>query len=207
MPCTQENFRDFCKARAYDIIGEGSFRKHMGARKDAGDPWAIQMTHGIHAVIADTRRIHSMITQLHSTFPLLGQICKHVVIAAHPPIKVAAVQTTCAITHQRCSNCLCLPGGTKGSTVYVHLRFCRFFAFLWFACKIEYVIRCFIRCWVQKNTHTQSLQSLAEGVSDMDTDFGNLYTFFLLSSSHIENSISKILQSQTESIIKSDTNT
>lgn len=204
--CTEEHFKDFFKARAYDIIGEGSFRKHLNIRKDAGDPWATQMAAGIHAVLSDVRHINCTIQQLTHTFPRLGEMCKNVIVAAQPPIKIQGVQAVCAITQQKCNNCLCLPSGVRNQPTHVHMRFCRFFLFVWFICKIEYVVRCYVRCWLQ--THDQkekeSYQKTAESIDCMEKHIKELYAFFVMSSEHIELSIANLNQSQNQAVIKNN---
>ena len=204
--CTEQQFKDFFKARAYDIIGEGSSRKNLNIRKDAGDPWAVQMAAGIHAVLTDVRHINSTIQQLTQSFPRLGEICKNVIIAAQPPIRIQGVQAVCAITQQKCNNCLCLPSGTKNQPIHVHMCFSRFFLFIWFICKIEYVIRCYVRCWLQtqetKTDKQQSYQKLAENIDSMEKNMAELYAFFVMSSDHILLSISNLMQSQSQPVIK-----
>ena len=205
---TREHFEDFFRARAYDLIGEGTFRRHLSARKDSGDAWAVKMSSGIHSVTADVRMISSQIAHLCTSFPVLGDICKNVVLAAHPPIRIHGVQAKCALTQQLCSNCLCLPSGTKNVTVYVHMRFCRFFVFLWFICKIEYIVRCYIRCWLQTqeiNEQKPSFQKLAEQIDLMSNVTQSLFDLFSTSYDHVVKSIAVLAQAQSEPVIENIT--
>ena len=36
-----EDFRHFYLAKSYDVVWQGTFRKHLCKCKEAGDPWAV----------------------------------------------------------------------------------------------------------------------------------------------------------------------
>ena len=202
VPCTIEEFTHFFNARAYDIVGEGSFRKHLNACKEAGDDWAVDMANGVQKVLMNIKAVHTHISKLEQSYPKLGKICKQVALSAHPPVRLHAGAVQCALTQQQCTNSLGLPSGQKGNPVFVHVRFCRFFMFVWFVCKIEYVVRCFVRSWVQgQDASNLSYQNLADKLGVLLPLVKKIHTVFLIALDHVYNSIEQLDVGQKSSVI------
>lgn len=202
MSCTIEDFTHFFNARAYDIIGEGSFRKHLNSCKEAKDKWALNMSSGLQKVVANIKTVHALISKLEDTYPNLGKLCKQVSLSAHPPVKLHAGPVQCALTQQQCTNCLSLPSGSKNSPIFVHVRFCRFFMFLWFICKIEYIVRCFVRSWMQGCIgEKKSYKKTAEEITILSPLITQLHSVFTVAFAHINTSIEQVEVSQIASVI------
>ena len=201
-PCSLENFTHFFNARAYDIIGEGTFRKHLTTCKDSADPWALEMVCGIQSVLGNIKSVNVHVAKLQQSYPKVGNICKNVTLAAQPPIRLHAGQTYCEITQQPCSHSLCLPSGTRGVSTYVHVRFCRFFMFLWFVSKIEYVVRCYVRSWLQtQDKSNSSYVEIAEQVLSMQPLLLQLHSVFVSALQHINTSVEEIHRGHSTAII------
>ena len=202
MSCTLEDFTHFFNARAYDIIGEGSFRKHLNSCKEARDEWAVSMSSGLQKVVSTIKAIHSLVAKLEDSYPKLGKICRQVSLSAHPPVKLHAGSVQCALTQQQCTNSLSLPSGSKNAPVLVHVRFCRFFMFLWFICKIEYIVRCFVRSWMQSSiVEKKSYQKTAEEVSSLTPLITQLHSVFTKALDHVNSSIERLELCQKTSVI------
>lgn len=207
MTCTVEEFKQFFNARAYDIIGEGTFRRHLNACRESRDEWAIHMSNGLQKVTANIKNVHALISKLEENYPKLGKICKQVALSAHPPIRLHAGPVQCALTQQQCTNSLSLPSGSKNTPILVHVRFCRFFMFLWFVCKIEYIVRCFVRSWIQgKETEKKSYLRTAEEISVLNPLVDQIHSVFVKAIEHVSNSIHQLEISQKTSVISLEKN-
>ena len=59
-----KDFEHFYLAKSYDVIGQGSFRKHLCKCKEAGDSWALEMNQGLGKIQATIKQIQSRIAQI-----------------------------------------------------------------------------------------------------------------------------------------------
>lgn len=148
----QDDFVGFMLSKAYDVLSEGHFKKHLIQCRDRGDTWAVRM-HAQQTRIAQAcRRIQSRITAMHET-PQQAEwagICRDVMASAQPPIRVFTGFSKCSITGESLDYSIDLTRAGKNSKgVYVHLRFWHFFVFLWFTAKIEYIIRSCTKQWLE----------------------------------------------------------
>ena len=200
--CNEHEFNLFFKARAYDIIGEGSFRKHMTECKDAGDPWAVEMSQGIHAVSSVIKNITLRVGSVMLLSPQIGTMCKTVMMGSQPPMRINICDGICSITNQRCTQCLSLPSGKRGIQTFVHARFCRFFMLLWVVAKIEYVIRCYVRSWMQTRENVSlSFETLAGEISELDPVVNRLYHIFVGGVGHVGGSLDGLMKTQRDPVI------
>ena len=61
---TLEDFKHFYLAKSYDVIGQGTFRRHLCRCKEAGDPWAVDMNLGVTKVHLAVRGVQNRIAQI-----------------------------------------------------------------------------------------------------------------------------------------------
>jgi hypothetical protein len=149
MPPTLDEFRGFFHAKAFDVVGNGAYRKHLARCKETGDHWAVTMGAQIHAIQTHIREVQTAVQDMPRSSDRLPEICRDVMMSAQPPIRLFAGHAECAITHRRCTRCLDLSRAQKGhASVYVDMRFCRFFMLLWYCNKLEYIIRSYTRTWL-----------------------------------------------------------
>jgi len=152
--CINEDFTGFMLCKAFDVLSNGGFKRHLIQSRDRGDAWAIQMHAQQNRITQECKGIHAKIAHLLDKTHNAGwaQICKDVMSSAQPPIKVFTGYSQCAITGENLSYSVDLSRNCKNShDVHVHLRFWHFFILLWFTTKIEYVIRSCTKQWVEAN--------------------------------------------------------
>lgn len=170
-----EDFRQFYLAKSYDVIGQGTFRRHLCKCKEVGDPWAVRMSAGVNVVHVAVRHIQSRIAQIPKPRnTLLQQLCKDVMIGAQPPIRMYAGYTTCCLSCVNCNTCIDLTRPAKNSNpIHIHARFSHFFLMLWYCSKLEYVVRSCAKAWLEN----QSAQDPLNLDSD-STNFKSLCQIF-----------------------------
>jgi hypothetical protein len=197
--CTLDEFRGFFLAKAYDVIGNGSYRKHLTKCKDSGDPWAVIMGAQLQAVQGHVRDIHNAVAAI-STSPnnCLGDICRDVMLSAQPPIRLHAGCTTCSITGRKCMKCLDLSKTHKGHThVYVDPRFCFFFMLLWFCNKLEYIIRSFTRTWLDSRNESETFKTLCCSLQmDLEPSIVKMHKLFVIAKDHVVETLGRHVESQ-----------
>ncbi len=143
-----EDFESFFQYRAYDILSNGQYKKKLTQCKENGDFWALEMhtkQNKVHQII---KRIQGRVHVLGKT--PLGMASKNVINCAQPPIRIFLGYSTCFITGLQSDKCLDLSkNGKKIQDIHIHPRFAFFFLFLWYICKLEYVIRACAKYWVE----------------------------------------------------------
>jgi hypothetical protein len=196
--CTIEEFRGFFLAKAFDVIGNGTYRKHLARCKESGDPWAVAMGSHLQAVQSHVREVHAAITAMPTTPNHLAEICRDVMMSAQPPIRLHAGCATCAITGRRCMKCLDLSKTHKGHThVYVDPRFCCFFMLLWYCNKLEYIVRSFTRTWLDSRSEDESFKELCCALrAEIDPSITGMHSLFVMAKDHVLSTLGHYAQSQ-----------
>ena len=196
-PCTLDEFRGFFLVKAFDVVGNGTYRKHLARCKDAGDPWAVAMGAHLQAVQSHVRDVHASIAAIPPSANRLGDICRDVMMSAQPPIRLHAGCATCTITGRRCMKCLDLSKTHKGhSHVYVDPRFCYFFMLLWFCNKLEYIVRSFTRTWLDSRLDSETFKSLCCSLQqDLEPSIQKMHMLFVIAKNHVVETLSRYSES------------
>jgi len=185
--CTLQEFKSFFNAKAFDVIGNGTFRKHLAKCKEAGDPWAVDMGAHIQSVQAHIKDVTSAIAAMPQTSNKLHEICKDVMMGAQPPTKLHAGCIKCCITQKQCMRCLDLTRNHKsGGHLYVDARFCFFFMLLWYCNKLEYIIRSFTRTWLDSRDEQESFESQCRAIEEeLGPQILSMHKLFVMAQNHI----------------------
>lgn len=185
--CSFDEFQSFFKAKAFDVIGNGTFRKHLAKCKDAGDVWAVEMGNHMQSVQNHIKEITTIVTNMPQTSNKMHEICKEVMMGAQPPTKLYAGCVTCCVTNRQCIKCLDLTRNHKGTTpVFVDARFCYFFMLLWYCHKIEYVMRSFTRTWLDARDEQETFKAQCEAIQvELRDNVHSMYRLFVIAKRHI----------------------
>ena len=190
-----EDFTGFLLSKAFDVLSNGQFKRHLIQSRDRGDAWAIQMHAQQNRIVQECKGIHAKITHLLEKAHSAGwaQICKDVMSSAQPPIRVFTGYSQCAITGESLSYSVDLSRNCKNSSdVHVHLRFWHFFILLWFTAKIEYVIRSCTKQWMEGNASQpgEGMTALCERFREMNHDLvQQMAQLFKMALDYVNNSI------------------
>lgn len=197
--CTLDEFRGFFLAKAYDVIGNGAYRKHLARCKDTGDPWAIAMSGQMQVVQAQVREVHAAVTAMPPGPNRLNEICRDVMMSAQPPIRLHAGCVPCSITGRRCIRCLDLSKAHKGNAqLYVDPRFCFFFMLLWYCNKLEYIIRCYTRTWLDQRQDTETFKALCCALrDDLEPTVARMHRLFAVAKDHVLATIQRYTETNT----------
>lgn len=198
-----KEFKDFFLAKAYDVVGNGTYRKHLARCKDGGDPWAVEMANSVQSMQAHIRDVASAVQAMPQTPNRLHDICKDVMMSAQPPIKLHAGCVTCCITEKQCMKCLDLSKTHKSSScVYVDARFCFFFMLLWFCNKLEYIIRSFTRTWLDTRGEDDTFQDICKAIyEEMGPRVASMHKLFVVAKQHIVKTLERYAETHKVSLI------
>ena len=202
--CSVDEFRGFFLAKAYDVVGNGTYRKHLARCKESGDPWALAMTAQLQVVQAQIREIHAAVASMPPAPNKLNEILRDVMMSAQPPVRLNAGCVTCCITGRRCLKCLDLSKAHKtNSQVYVDPRFCLFFMFLWYCNKLEYIIRCYTRTWLDGRSEGETFKTLCCTLRDeLDPTIVRMHALFVAAKAHVLSTIARhTLNNQYEPVL------
>jgi hypothetical protein len=185
--CSLDEFRGYFLAKAYDVVGNGAYRKHLTRCKEAGDPWALTMTAQIQTMQTQIREIHTAVTSMTPGPTKLPEILRDVMISAQPPVRLHAGCVTCCITGRRVLKCLDLSKTHKtNSQVYVDPRFCVFFMFLWYCNKLEYIVRCYTRTWLDGRGEGETFKDMCCALRDeLEPTIVRMHTLFVTAKAHV----------------------
>ena len=193
-----EEFQQFYLAKSYDVIGLGTFRRHLCKCKEAGDPWAIEMNLGVNKTHAEVRQIQQRVNQIpRPRNALLQQLCKDVMAGAQPPIKMYAGYTKCCLSGVSCNTCIDLTRPTKNAHhVHIHARFSHFFLMLWFCSKLEYVVRSCAKAWLERQPARgdMNFKTLCERFTQETREYcGQLHGIFLKCCDHVGQTLDMLM--------------
>lgn len=144
------DFTAYFKSKSLDVLSNGHFKRHMTQCKENGDSWAIDMH-------CKQNKVHQIIKQLHSKIHSIGNsnlgiACKNVTNCAQPPIRIFIGFSTCFLTNLQSDKCVDLSKNSKKTQeIHIHPKFAYFFLFLWYICKLEYVIRACAKHWNERH--------------------------------------------------------
>ena len=198
-----DDFRHFYLAKSYDVIGAGTFRRHLCKCKEAGDPWAIEMNLGVNRVHQAVRQIQSRVAQIpRPRNALLQQLCKDVMVGAQPPIRMYAGYTTCCLSGVTCNTCIDLTRPAKNAQhIHIHARFSHFFLMLWYCSKLEYVVRSCTKAWIERQGDREDLnfRCLCEKFKAETEDFcESLHGVLSRSCAHVNRSLDVLMHLSLE---------
>jgi hypothetical protein len=200
---TKEDFRQFYLAKSFDVIGMGTFRRHLCKCKEAGDPWAVTMSAGMGRINQAVKTIQTRVSQIpRPRYALLQQLCKDVMVGAQPPIRMYAGYTTCCLSGVSCNTCIDLTRPAKNAQhVYIHARFSHFFLMLWYCNKLEYVVRSCAKAWLEKQGDRGEVnyKRLCEMFQEDTDDFcDSLHGVFTRSFAHVSKTLDLLMHFSLE---------
>ena len=198
-----EDFRHFYLAKSYDVVGQGTFRKHLCKCKEAGDPWAVEMNSGVGRVHSAIKDLQARVAQIpRPRHEQLQQICRSVMVAAQPPIRMFAGYTTCSLSGASCNVCIDLTRPTKNAEpVHIHARFSHFFLMLWYCSKIEYVVRSCAKAWLERQDGRDgtNYRDMCEAfTSETKAHLEQLHQIFARSLAHVGKSLDLLMHQSLE---------
>jgi hypothetical protein len=191
-PITEDKLRNFILFKAFDIIGEGGYRRFVLKNKNNGEPWAVTVYSDAHNANRFLRSTLQLIGQLAGNIPCakLYKLCQRVTSDMNPPSVTAHGWCICALTGVRTENTTQLGRSNKGEVCYVHRKFHVFFTMLWFIARFELCIKYATMQWLQQNNSTKhNIQHLCEKLQTDESFTKNMSRCILHATQHVTDSV------------------
>lgn len=187
----EDCFEGFMLCKAYDVLSDGNFKKHLIQCRDRGDLWAVQMHSQQTKVTHECRSIQSQIgALLEGPNAEWAGICRDVMSSAQPPVKVFTGYSQCCLTGAFLDYSIDLSKSGKSTREsFVHLRFWHFFIFLWFTAKIEYIIRSCTKQWLEAQEKTDYTQLCELFRADNEALIQQMGTLFRKAADYVQATI------------------
>ncbi len=186
---TKEEYIAYTHIKAFDVISNGNFKRHLSNARECGDKWAIDMNNGQATVQAKIREVFTLVSHLSGPqTERVQRVCKDVMSCAQPPIKVLTGFNVCYLTGVSSEHCIDLTRpGKNMHGVLVHPRFRHFFMFLWSVAKSEYIIRACAKQWVEALPAAPCPESYTRLCEEYDLDnMANNERMYLLFTKAVE---------------------
>jgi hypothetical protein len=165
-PILPDRMRNFVLFKAYDVIGNGGYRRFVLKNKNNGEKWATTLYNDTHYVSRHVRATLLLVNRLQYTASCvkLHKLCQRVINDLNPPIISTHGWCICALTGMRTENTTQLGRSNKGDACHVHRKFFKFFCMLWFIARVDLCVKYFTVQWLQthNNEEEQNIQTLCE---------------------------------------------
>ena len=192
-PIVFDRLRNFVLFKAYDIIGNGGYRRFVLKNKNNGERWATTLYNDTQYVTRYVRTTLNLVSRLQysASCVKLHKLCQRVMNDLNPPTISTHGWCICALTGMRTENTTQLGRSNKGETCHVHRKFYKFFCMLWFVARIELCVKYFTIQWLHKHNGTveHNIQVLCE-MLNADTGYmDSLCQKFSHALHHVSNSV------------------
>jgi hypothetical protein len=169
MSLLQDQFAAYFHYKTCDVLTNGQYKRHLTLCKERGDNWAIELYNKQNKIHQCIKQVHARVNGISQT--KVGMACKNVTNCAQPPIKIFMGFSTCSITGITSDKCLDLSkNGKKNQEIHIHPKFAYFFLFLWYVCKLEYVVRSCSKCWNEGSANEPDDAVCQQEYDEGDTD-------------------------------------
>jgi hypothetical protein len=190
---TEDKLRNFVLFKAFDIIGDGGYRRFVLKNKNNGEQWAVGIYSDTQHTTRFLRATLQLIGQLAGNTPCvkLHKICQRVTNDMNPPSISTHGWCICALTGMRTENTTQLGRSNKGEVCYVHRKFHFFFTMLWFIARFELCIKYATIQWLQQNnaTSNHNIQTLCEKLQKDPSFTKNICRSILHATQHVTDSV------------------
>lgn len=63
---TLETVEIYIKYKAFDVIGNGNYRRYVNSCREKNEPWAVEITQAVSQITAATKTIQSLVNDLQN---------------------------------------------------------------------------------------------------------------------------------------------
>lgn len=149
-PLTLADVETYVKFKAFDVIGNGSYRKYVNSCRERGEDWAQKMMESVGQVLSATKRVQHLVSDLQSAGKNgLYLLCQTVIENNTPPIDQNTVISECSVSGKAKCQCIVLKCKGRGAPfIMVQNRFGHFVLMLWTVFKMDLVIKTVTRDFI-----------------------------------------------------------
>lgn len=185
--------KNFILFKAFDVVGDGGYRRFLLKNKNNGELWAVSMYNDAQHTNRCLRTTLQLIGQLAGNVPCvkLYKICQRVTNDMNPPSISTHGWCICALTGMRTENTTQLGRSNKGDICYVHRKFHVFFTMLWFISRFELCIKYATLQWLQENNNSaeNNIQTLCEKLQKDDSFTESISNSIIHATQHVTDSV------------------
>jgi hypothetical protein len=215
--------RCFLTLRAYDIISNGQYKKHVVQNKENCENWAVDLYAQYQQTLSCLRNVAQVQTQIRACgYDRLATLCGIVTECSEYPFTINNDWSICYLTGVRCKYSLqvkrnqLMYTSTKRAklstsihmsamhpnmaidTIDIHSKFRQFLVSYWFLSRFETVIKVMIRQWINQiqDIDCNDYSLLCRKFSDDITFQSNVENLFFNSWVHVQKSVSMLVSSK-----------
>jgi hypothetical protein len=184
--------RNYILFKAFDIVGDGGYRRFLLKNKNNGEAWAVSMYNDTQHTNRCLRTTLQLIGQLAGNVPCvkLFKICQRVTNDMNPPALSTHGWCICALTGMRTENTTQIGRSNKGDICHVHRKFHIFFTMLWFISRFELCIKYATLQWLQENNSSvNNIQTLCEKLQKDQSFTESISKSIIMATQHVTDSI------------------
>lgn len=200
---TKENFTSYVNCKAFDVIGNGTYKSYLVKCRDNNDEWAVNMHQNSMSILENVRSITSLITNIRRLDASgVAVICREIITNTTPPVYSTPSWNVCQISDQHTFSCVEVIRSQHKNirSVFIHSKYTTFLDILWFVCKIDHVVRNFTRQWLrseQEKIKGMSLSETCEFFKTNTEEIDALFHVFSQSVTVLHNSMQQHLSKMT----------
>jgi hypothetical protein len=185
-------FRDYVHLKAFDVIsGDGSYRRYLFECRDLQNEWAVHAQSNVSKVACHVRNIQGLVDRVRKMNTSVAKLCNEVVTAMHAPVKTVPHASQCFITGEISENCIDISRATKNcKESLVHPKFQYFALMLYYVHRLDHVVRCYAKCWLEKQNPDLTMAQLTEEFkSTQEPVIAEMHWCFIEGSAHVTESL------------------
>eukprot|EP00961_Rhodomonas_salina_P254100 3434172-Rhodomonas_salina.1 len=160
----------YVRFRAFDVIGNGAYRRYVNACKEKDEPWAVDISRCVLDVGSAVRTIQTYVADLQDSKKSgLHVLCNTVMENNTPPIDQTTVIAECCVSKKPKCQCIVLKCKGRGApSITVQSRFGHFVLMLWTVFKMDVVIKTVTRDFIDsvQDSDDASMKSLCDQFND-----------------------------------------
>jgi hypothetical protein len=215
--------RCFLTLRAYDIISNGQYKKHVVQNKENYENWAIELYAQYQQTLSCLRNVTQIQTQIRACgYDRLATLCNIITECSEYPFTINSEWSICYLTGVRCKHSLQVKRNqimftstkrarlstsiqmstmhpTRSSdTIDIHSKFRQFLVSYWLLSRFDTVIKVIIRQWINRSddTDTANFSVLCRKFSSDITFLESIENLFFHSWVHVQKSVSMLVSSK-----------
>ncbi len=188
-------FEDYVLCKAYDVIsGDGSYKRYVFQCAENEEEWAVRIHTSVSHVTQVIRDLHTLVERIRGTTTALAKVCTEVVTSMHAPVRTVPTLSACCLTDTQSRFCIDVSRATKtDSPVMVHSKFQYFILMLYYAHRLEHVIRSMTKSWLTQQESDLSMTELTERFASQKELLEGMYRAFTTGCAHVTSSLQNFL--------------
>lgn len=189
---TFDQFANYVHFKAFDVIGDGQYRKFLVKCRDNSEMWAINIFQDVQSVNSLIKQVSTEINKLLDIGCIkIHRICSEITTCINPPVRQKMGWHICNLSGMRSDNCVEISRSGRAETfAVVNAKYTKFILMLWFVSRLDHIIKIITKHWLEQNKNhfeNESLDKLekCQKFQKEYTDMKNLYHSFIKAHTHV----------------------